>query len=356
MKKLLLGVCAISLLNSVLVMPVMAEYNNAQNRSQITTDKATQNALQSSDNLPKSQAGATPVEQTAGGVDYSSGAGDKAAAVDLGLSAISAFGSLMGLMFQLGLIENHLKQWGWWWPFSQTVSIPSPLPQHWEGLWAGLGMTIDIGSTISQLGHAAVNKFMRDSTNITASFAGVQGHVTDKWIGPADRNLIVAVMDKLGIDPTRFQAVAFDKDMYKNLQNASSASPRELMEYRRNELLEDQRSLQNVAKEQRAIRYRAQQRSIKAMASAMELKRQLSSLAEMDAKIQAQYNSKNQALNTLATRRALYDALMLLKMNVLAVRTKVRAETLELDFKPLKKELEIVDNGDESKLSAGGGQ
>lgn len=354
MKKLLLGVCAISLLNSVLVMPVMAEYNNAINRSQITTDKATQNALQSSDNLPKSQAGATPVEQTAGGVDYSSGAGDKAAAVDLGLSAISALGSLMGLLYTVGKKVNILKQLGWWWPFSQSVSIPAPM--HYEGLWAGLGMTVDIGSTISQLGHAAVNKFMRDSTNITASFAGVQGHVTDKWIGPADRNLIVAVMDKLGIDPTRFQAVAFDKDMYKNLQNASSASPRELMEYRRNELLEDQRSLQNVAKEQRAIRYRAQQRSIKAMASAMELKRQLSSLAEMDAKIQAQYNSKNQALNTLATRRALYDALMLLKMNVLAVRTKTRAETLELDFKPLKKELEIVENGDDSKLSAGGGQ
>lgn len=344
MKKLLLGVCAISLLNGVFVMPVTADVVT-ESLSDISREKA----FDTSKDLPKSNPEATPVTQTADGVDYSSDAGDSAAIVDMALST-----PLTGMA--VGWAIQQLKQLLSSWGLSQTLTIAADNSIHAESWWVGLGINFDGLSGVAQLGHGLVNKFMRDATYITATFAGAQGHVTDKWIGPADRNLIVAVMDKLGIDPTRFQAVAFDKDMYKDLKDASSASPRELMEYRRNELLEDQRSLQNVAKEQRAIRYRAQQRSIKALASAMELKRQLSSLAEMDAKIQAQYNSKNQALNTLATRRALYDALMLLKMNVLAVRTKVRAETLELDFKPLKKELEIVENGDKPKLSAGGGQ
>ncbi len=352
MKKLLLGVCAISLLNGVLVMPVTAgitEFLVGRETRESLADTSRAQAFDTSKDLPESNPEATPVEHTAGGADYSSDAGDSAAMVDMALST-----PLTGMA--VGWPIQQLKQYLPSWKMSQTLTTTAQAPIHAESAWVGLGITLDGLSGVSQLGHAAVNQFMRDSTKITADFAGVQGHVTDKWIGPADRNLIVAIMDKLGIDPTRLQAVSFDKDMYQNLQDASSASPRELMEYRRNELLEDQRSLQNVAKEQRAIRYRAQQRSIKAMASAMELKRQLSSLAEMDAKIQAQYNSKNQALNTLATRRALYDSLMLLKMNVLAVRTKVRAETLELDFKPLKKELEIVGNDNRPEFSAGGGQ
>lgn len=348
MKKLLLGVCAISLLNGVFVMPVTAEVV-AKSLSNISREQA----FDTSKDLPKSNPEATPVEHAAGGVDYSSDAGDAATIADM------SYGNLFTQKVigkGVGWAIQRLKQWLSSWPMSQSLTVLKDKSIHVESVWVGLGINFDGLSGITQLGHGAVNKFMRDSTQITSSFAGVQGYVTDKWIGPADRNLIVAVMDKLGIDPTRFQAVAFDKDMYKNLKDASSASPRELMEYRNKELLEDQRSLQNVAKEQRAIRYRAQQRSIKALASAMELKRQLSSLAEMDAKIQAQYNSKNQALNTLATRRALYDALMLLKMNVLAVRTKTRAETLELDFKPLKKKIEIIENDNGAEFAAGGGQ
>ena len=63
------------------------------------------------------------------------------------------------------------------------------------------------------------------------------------------------------------------------------------------------------------------------------LKEQLEKLGKVDDAISADYSNKPSALSTLASRRALYDALLLLKSNVVAARTKMRAEILEVDFK-----------------------
>ena len=79
---------------------------------------------------------------------------------------------------------------------------------------------------------------------------------------------------------------------------------------------------------------RAQKRSILGLAGALELKSQLDALSKVEQSISAEYKTKPQALNTVAARRVLHDALLLLKVNVMAARTRLRSEVLELDFKP----------------------
>ena len=246
--------------------------------------------------------------------DYSEGAGNNAAladmAIDVTMTVVSHF---------LGELLQQLKQY---------------LTQY-QCEWGPVSITWNVISLFSSLAHAAVNYFMRDTWYITASFTGAQGHVTDKWIGKGHKKVEVAVLKEFEVPAQRFAAIAFDVNEYKNLKNVDSASARELMEYRNKTLIEEQRSLDNVTDETWGIRYRAQRRSITALAAALKMKETLAALAEADGRISANYDSKTDAVATVAARRVLYDALMFLKMNVMAARTKLRAEAMELDFEPV---------------------
>jgi len=284
----------------------------------------------------QSQEGATPVKGS-GDVDYSKGAGNAAANADMALTAASvAFPLVVGLLAQL---KATRAAGAWLQEFVFSNAASAELVGVWEwGIfsWFPVYASFNPFETFITLGHAAINKYMRDATSITASFTGAQGHVTDKWVGPPNKNKQIPVLKEFSVDTQRFSSLAFDAADYAGLTDPSNASARELMNYRNNVLAEEQRSLSNVTEDTWGVRYRAQRRSINALALAFQAKETLAALAQVDSKITPDYTNKTGAISTLAARRVVYDALMFLKMNIMAARTKMRAETLELDFKPVE--------------------
>ena len=358
MKKLLLTscLCAILLQSAGLVWARNDTVTGTQSGTTASTSGA---ALNSNAHAVQSKDGADSVSKTAEGADYSAGAGDSAAQVDIGLSAVS--GALTGLALAERFL-NDGKQTLISRGTSELASMVSIYPVWMNHYWFPVFISTDPVGILITLGHAAVNKFMRDATNITADFTGAQGFVTDKWVGPHPRNTTTDIMGDIGsIDSQRFGSLAFNKDDYEGLDDASHASARELMDYRSEQLIEDQRSLANVAGLNWGLLYRAQQRSIRGLAGALELKSQLAVLGEIENRISADYSTKPAALNTVAARRVLNDALWALKANVMAARTKLRSETLELDFKPMTRAPETVEEEETPQievpiLSVTGGQ
>ncbi len=360
MKKLLLGSCILSCLLLVEIGGYATAADSVASDSKTTgasTSRATQytdansgyvknssEGMNKTKNNPKSEEGADPVSKTAKDADYSPDAGNKAAQVDMGISIASAALGVVEAIIGASL-DQMIREWVTTEVLSIAVSPEVPL--HNESIAFGWGLQFNPIATAVTLGHAAVNKFMRDATNITASFTGAEGFVTDKWVGPHPRNTTTAIMGDISVTSEKFDALTFDPKEYEGLKDADKASARQLMDYRSEQLIQDQRSLSNVATAQWGILYRAQQRSIKGLAGALELKSQLTALGEIEKKISADYKNKPSALNTVASRRALYDALLLLKMNVMAARTKLRSETLELDFKPMTREPEIMEDDED---------
>ena len=200
----------------------------------------------------------------------------------------------------------------------------------------------------------ATTYFLQDGNKIIAELTGDEGHLTYKYTGSgggggsgsdsgssdsASADVTKTVGD-VSVDSYTFESLAFDASEYEGISAPEKASWRELFDYRSNQVIEDQRTLKNVTEKNLRLLYRAQQRSIKAMARAMELKHQLSVLADVDSKIDAKYDNLPQSLAAEASRRALYGALTQLKLSVAAARTKTRSEALELEFKPLTKSTE----------------
>ena len=199
-------------------------------------------------------------------------------------------------------------------------------------MWFFIWFSFNPSETMSALAHAAINKWMKEATEITANFTGEQGHVTDHWVGGSLADTPKEVMGNITLMGENFSAIAYDPDEYKGI-DGNHADGLGLWKYRRDTLLNDQRTLSNVKTGNWALRYRAQRRAIKALASALELKSTLDKLAASDAKFKADYNTLPSALASVASRRAQHDALMVLKLNVMAARNKMRSEAMEVDFK-----------------------
>ncbi len=186
-------------------------------------------------------------------------------------------------------------------------------------------------------------QFLQDANKVIAQLVGAEGHVTDKWVGPPSRNTVIQTMGEvIAVTSHTFASLGFDASEYKGIEAPDKASRRELFEYRSKQIAEDQRSLKNVTQKNLRLLYRAQQRSVKALTRAMELKKQLNVLADVDAKIDAKYDNLPSSLSAEASRRALFGALMQLKLSIVAARTKMRSEALELEFKPMVKQTEGV--------------
>ena len=205
----------------------------------------------------------------------------------------------------------------------------------------------DVAGMLTSLVRVATNMFLAEANSILVQFAGEEGHVTDQWVGPPNYNKIVEIMGDVAVKSQKFGSLKFNPKEYDGLKNPDNATPRELMEYRAETLVNDQRSLTSNSVENYKMRYNAQQRSIRALATAMQLKQSLKELAGADALITAEYRTKPQALNTAASRRVLYDALTELKMNVVAARVKMRAETLELNFERISQNPTEDNTGDD---------
>lgn len=357
MKKLLVGVCAISLLfSSSMTMAARTDSADYTSADAAATKKAadTSSQTKADEKVEPSKVDHVAKDKKNKDVDYSSNAGNKAAVADIGLDAISAGFAAYALIERL---LNGSKSAASESALSWTVTAKTNYPTWMANNWYTIFISIDWVGTATQLGHAAINKWMRQATWVTASFAGATGHVTDKWVGPPSQNTTTAVMGEVDVRARTFGALSFNPDNYPGLKDAEHASAYELMQYRSNQLLEDQRSLKNVTDQNWGLLYRAQQRSIQGLAGALQLKSELANLADVETAISAEYGSKPKALNTVANRRVLHDALMLLKLNVIAARTRLRSEILELDFKPKTKENEEVASDSPPSLSpTSGGQ
>lgn len=304
MKKLLIGVCALSILAVSTSGWAGGDYVSS------ATSRAGDATMRSSNvSSPKAKdKDPTPVESRKG-ANYSKGAGNKAAATDI---AIDLGGIAAGLILQM--FKNKSAQG----------------PVTWEPLW----FSFDVVGGLMSLAHGAVNKWMRDATMITASFTGTEGFVTDKWVGPHPRNTVTEVMGEFSVASQDYKSLQLDKKDYGNITDAEKASARQLQEYRQKELISDQRSLSDRADETWKKLYTAQRHCISGLASALEFKRILAELNKIEGDVVAKYDNKTSSLNTFASRRSMYNALLLLRMNVAAARTKLRAHILELDFKP----------------------
>ncbi len=340
MKKILLGACAFSLfVGSVSVVAstvgdvASTVWNSRSSANQGTGSQPRQNV--------ESSAEATPVTYT--DADYSEGAGDTAAVVDAVSGAVSSVISIFSSLYTMSNLNvmakelQHLETLAAGTASSQPPSVPLMFPVGLFSQWASMRPGFDVIAIISDAVQAATNKYLRDTQEITASFIGDHGYVTDKWVGPPSLNIVTKILSgPLDISPSSFEGIQTSDVGYEEIGNFDTATQRELMEYRQSTLLEDQRSLSNEAEKNKEARRLAQQRSIHALKSALSLKANLKDLAEIDSEITAQYDSATTALATLASRMAVYDALLVLRMNVIAARTKMRAETLELDFKPME--------------------
>ena len=306
MRKLLVGICSISLLVSSSVSYAALTTDYAGN-SAAATKKAsdTSNQTKPKEDAPKP----TQVTHKADDdLDYSPTAGNAAANADMALNAVSAAVSALSLIQRtINGVKGAASESWMSWATSQVKRYPTWMMNNWFSIF----VSFDWIGLATQLGHAAINKWMRDATHVTASFAGASGHVTDKWVGPPAMNKTTAIMDKVEVTAQSFGALSFDPRNYPGLKDAAHASAYQLMKYRSDQLLEDQRSLKNVTDQNWGLLYRAQQRSIQGLAGALELKKQLADLANVESLISAEYGSKPKALNTVANRRALHDALML---------------------------------------------
>lgn len=346
MKNLLIGASTCALLLSSMVVMAQQRATTPAEAPNYASDygetvATSSQAVAKSQNAPKSQEGADPVKYKAeDGISYDAGAGDKAAKADMALSVASAaMGPLIAILKEMRVNTEFVEKW----ITSNGVSASMGegyfvVFDYW---WFPIYFSFNPFATLIEMGHAAVNKYMRDATYITADFAGPagRGHVTDKWVGPPDKNTTVAILGEFKVPTQRFDAVAFNEDEYKGMDvDVNDASALDLMNFRNKHVIEEQRSLDNVTDTTWGVRYRAQQRAITALVTALQVKEELAVLAEADTRISPDYTNKTSAVSTVASRRVLYDALMFLKMNVMAARAKMRAETMELDFKPVTKD------------------
>ena len=196
MKKLLMGVGAISLLvSSSLVYAV----NTVQKDYAGNSAAATKAVVVQQETTGKNAEGATPVKYKADGADYSEGAGDKAAMTDMGIDTVSAAATGWSIYKTASAMTKRsqltVKSAAWEQKLSAILTAGSSFPTWARTWWFPVYFAFDWVGIATQLGHAAVNKFMRDATNITASFAGEQGYVTDKWVGPPAMNKSIKVLD-----------------------------------------------------------------------------------------------------------------------------------------------------------------
>ncbi len=113
----------------------------------------------------------------------------------------------------------------------------------------------------------------------------------------------------------------------------------ELAKYRSYGIVQDRSALDQLSAEQWSIRYKAQQRAIRAMTDALVMKKAYSELARIGERVsEGNFSNYGEAASTVATRRLLLDSLFALRKRVIAARVRARAETLEVKLESVPTE------------------
>ena len=107
----------------------------------------------------------------------------------------------------------------------------------------------------------------------------------------------------------------------------------DLAKYRVQSIVKERASLDQLSAEQWAIRYRAQQRAIRALTDALVMKKAYKELAKIgEQESNGSFADYGEASSTAATRRLLFDSLLALRKRVIAARVRARAEMMEMDL------------------------
>ena len=116
----------------------------------------------------------------------------------------------------------------------------------------------------------------------------------------------------------------------------------ELAKYRSYNIVQDRAALDQLSAEQWSIRYKAQQRAIRALTDALVMKKAYAELARIGERVsEGNFSNYGEAASTVATRRLLLDALFALRKRVIAARVRARAETLEVNLEAVPSEPSI---------------
>lgn len=116
----------------------------------------------------------------------------------------------------------------------------------------------------------------------------------------------------------------------------------ELAKYRSYSIVQDRSALDQLSAEQWSIRYKAQQRAIRALTDALVMKKAYTELARIGERVsEGNFSNYGEAASTVATRRLLLDSLFALRKRVIAARVRARAETLEVKLESVPTEPSI---------------
>ncbi len=215
-------------------------------------------------------------------------------------------------------------------------------------------LSFDVFGAIGRGLSTAVKYFLTDDQKLTAKlvFEGEQGrsggcggaYTGDK--GSISTKLVLnAVASSVTDIPAEFGAYPSDI----KIQETSIGK---LADLRTREIMKGQASLDELSADKWAIEYRAQQRAIQAMTDALVMKKTYAELAAIAEKVSSgSYTDYSDAASTVATRRLILDALMVLRKRVIAARVRARAETMEADIDTTKIPTQAII--DESALQSG---
>lgn len=190
--------------------------------------------------------------------------------------------------------------------------------------------SFDITGAVARAINAAVKYFLGDDTDIEAELVWEGGSFCHKCYGTPTN----ASADKIKGLAMRFaNALAPITRMYEQDKKdyIDQTATKDLAKIRMDELVNETSSLDDLSKDNRMALYRAQYRSIMAMADAMTAKRAYAVLKDVVAAGEGEYSNYGTAVSTVGTKRLLLDELLAVKKRIVAARLRMRAQVLEIE-------------------------
>ena len=230
------------------------------------------------------------------------------------------------------LVPGHME-------FEQRIQkVANPIfPEGASPWWT----TMDFSGMLGHLGQVAIAQWMNKSSHILAKFTADvgTGHLTTDWVESASDESLEGV-DALASELDELMAWDDAVDM-PSIHEAYTEAGLDYKTAGVDALTEALRDYQTAPDQSNSaiqahyakLLYTSQQQAILAMAEAIYIKKVFGVLnkihSDTESAIDTQYENKKSSLSTLAARRALFNALLIVKYQVARTRTRIRAESLK---------------------------
>ena len=250
----------------------------------------------------------------------------------------------------------------------EVKAIVDQVHEAFMGWWV-----FDIGGALGRTVETAIKYFLGDDNKMVANLVfkdgaegggsggGGCGGVYKPGSGCKVDLVLSAVTSPL-------TDVFAEMSAYPEEVKVQETSIWELAKYRSQSIVKDRASLDQLSSEKWVIRYRAQQRAIRALTDALVMKKAYGELAKIGEQVSnGSFADYGEAASTVATRRLLLDALFALRKRVIAARVRARAEMMEVDLEAVPSEPSIEkpeepiliaetsgENGDPKTIEASG--